>query len=156
MEWFKETFKDILPLESFHITDLPKDSCNEILAILLSLTPKTFNLFWQSQTLKNICKEYLYNTTYFKTIQQAQYQILLTLQNQKDSQKLQEILQNLDFMRHHNLLEESHYNNLKSFLTSRFQSHPNHPTTHLEKTPHLPKNLLENFFDETLKILTKE
>ena len=110
MEWFKETFKDILPLESFHITDLPKDSCNEILAILLSLTPKTFNLFWQSQTLKNICKEYLYNTTYFKTIQQAQYQILLTLQNQKDSQKLQEILQNLDFMHHHNLLEEPHYN----------------------------------------------
>lgn len=156
MEWFKETFKDILPLESFHITDLPKDSCNEILAILLSLTPKTFNLFWQSQTLKNICKEYLYNTTYFKTIQQAQYQILLTLQNQKDSQKLQEILQNLDFMRHHNLLEESHYNNLKSFLTSRFKSHPNHPTTHLEKTPQLPKNLLENFFDESLKILTKE
>ena len=110
MEWLEENYDQINPLGNLNILNLPPNSCSDILAILLSLSPKSFNLFWQSQTLQNICQNYLQENLNFKLIKQAQLSLLLQLQHSSNNPKiktiLQETLNKLKILNQNQIIEE--------------------------------------------------
>lgn len=157
MEWLEENYHQITPLGNLHILSLPQDSCSDILAILFSLTPKTFNLFWQSQTLQNLCQTYLKDNLSYKLIKQAQLSLLLELQRKSTSPKTKEILKStlskLELLAQNQVLEESHFQNLSQFLSNLLSSSD---STQPPSQPHSTKSptpTFQNFFEESLAIL---
>ena len=156
MEWLKENYDQINPLGNLNILNLPPNSCSDILAILLSLSPKSFNLFWQSQTLQNICQNYLQEILSFKLIKQAQLSLLFQLQHSSNNPKiktiLQETLNKLKLLNQNQIIEEAHFKHLLQFLSKipldSQQIRTTPPTSSIQH--------FENFFEESLAILENQ
>ncbi|MDY5616579.1 MAG: dynamin family protein [Helicobacter sp.] len=156
MEWLEENYDQINPLGNLNILNLPPNSCSDILAILLSLSPKSFNLFWQSQTLQNICQNYLQENLNFKLIKQAQLSLLLQLQHSSNNPKiktiLQETLNKLKILNQNQIIEEAHFKHLLQFLSKipldSQQIRTTPPTSSIQH--------FENFFEESLAILENQ
>lgn len=55
-EYLESIFKEIVPLGNLHI--LESEKASEIVAIFLSQDLHSFNVFWQSAVLQNLCEKY--------------------------------------------------------------------------------------------------
>lgn len=110
----KDYFIDTLPLQGFHITK-DKNYC-EIVAIILSLDSYSFNLFYDTETLKKIFASFFRQSLTFKQIKQAQLSVLKDLSANTTKDTLKEISQNLVFLKENELLNQEHFNILESFL----------------------------------------
>lgn len=161
-EKFQEYFKEIVPLGNLHI--LEQSNASEILAIFLSLDVQEFNIFWQSETLQQLCKKYC-RALSFKGIMQVQYTLLLKLHNAffENPKAMKELLKNallnLDILKRENLTKSilldsiySHFN----LLIETEVSQNNKLTQEIfqkDLTFLDLKELLGNFLDESLKLL---
>ncbi|WP_435817244.1 hypothetical protein, partial [Helicobacter rodentium] len=118
-EYFESTFKEIVPLGNLHILD--SERASEIVAIFLSLDSHTFNIFWQSPVLQNLCEKYC-KTLSFKGILQVQYTLLLNihkafLKEPKFIQNLlKKVLENFDLLEQHGIAKGEFFEQIKIHL----------------------------------------
>ncbi|MBX7490819.1 dynamin family protein [Helicobacter turcicus] len=161
-EYFREYFKEVIPLGNLHI--LEQNNASEILAIFLSLDTQGFNTFWQSETLQQLCEKYC-KTLSFKGIMQVQYTLLLNLQkaffaNPKATQELlKDTLINLETLKRENLTKSVLLDSIKTYFNRLIETkiaeicNPPKETSPRDSTFTAQKVLLEDFLEESLKIL---
>lgn len=151
MENLEVFFKDISPSQTFHITN--SGDYTDIVSIILSLDSYFFNIFWKTDTIKQISKQYLKDELNYKLIEQMQYGILLDLtKHDADIKTIDKVIENIKNLVSLNLAHNEHCNYIIRFLqeikTKKFQN----------KTLSKPKQNLEfkNFFEESIHIMQKE
>ena len=158
-EYFESTFKEIVPLGNLHILD--SERASEIVAIFLSLDSHTFNLFWQSPVLQNLCEKYC-KALSFKGILQVQYTLLLNihkafLKEPKFTQNLlKKVLENFDLLEQHGIAKGEFFEQMKTHLD--FIIHQEIKESSLakeEKKLTFGKDFLEDFLVNGLQLLEK-
>ncbi|TLD87012.1 dynamin family protein [Helicobacter sp. MIT 05-5294] len=118
-EFFESLFKEIVPLGNLHI--LENEQASEIIAIFLSLDSQSFNSFWQSSTLQNLCEKYC-KTLSFKGILQVQYTLLLSIhkafvkQPKATQSLLAKVLENLNVLESKEIAKGAFVEQVKAHL----------------------------------------
>ncbi|WP_297810568.1 dynamin family protein [uncultured Helicobacter sp.] len=159
-EYFESIFKEIVPLGNLHI--LESEQASEILAIFLSLDNHTFNLFWQSSVLQNLCEKYC-KTLSFKGILQVQYTLLLNIHKVflKEPRFIQnllkKVLENLNLLEQHDLAKGEFFYQIKRHLDSII--HQEIKESHMHKEQQkltLDKSFLRDFLTNSLRLLEQK
>ncbi|WP_300763333.1 dynamin family protein [Helicobacter sp. UBA3407] len=159
-EYLESIFKEIVPLGNLHI--LESEKASEIVAIFLSQDLHSFNVFWQSAVLQNLCEKYC-KTLSFKGILQVQYTLLLNIHKaferepKRTQNLLKKVLENLALLEQHKVAKGEFLEQIKAHL-ERIAHQEIKEVEILQKQQEstLDSNFLQDFWGNSLKLLEQK
>lgn len=159
-EYLESMFKEIVPLGNLHI--LENEQASEMVAILLSLDSHSFNLFWQSSVLQNLCEKYC-KTLSFKGIQQVQYSLLLNIHSAfakepKWTQNLlKKVLENFSLLEQSRIAKGEFLEQIKVHLNGILHQEIQETNISQVKPKYaLDESFLQDFLGNSLKLLEQK
>lgn len=159
-EYLESIFKEIVPLGNLHI--LESEKASEIVAIFLSQDLHSFNVFWQSAVLQNLCEKYC-KTLSFKGILQVQYTLLLNIHKaferepKRTQNLLKKVLENLALLEQHKVAKGEFLEQIKAHLEwIAHQEIKETETLEKQQESALDSSFLQDFWGNSLKLLEQK